>query len=64
MPRHPRLRESAFHHNDHGVWCPSCGEMLAGAQQVDDDWMEPDECRVCGFPEDIEMMAEHHLGID
>ena len=51
-----------FMQNEHGVWCPSCGELIANGDQVDDDWMEPDECRVCGFPEDIEAMADFHLG--
>lgn len=57
-----RPSENGFHINDHGVWCPSCGEMIASTSQLDDDWIEPDECRACGFPEDLEAMAEFHLG--
>lgn len=47
--------------NEHGVWCPSCGEIIATPWGIDDDWMAPDECRTCGFPEDHEKMAEYFL---
>lgn len=47
--------------NEHGVWCPHCGELVAAQWHIDDDWEEPDECRTCGYPEDIEKMAEYML---
>lgn len=55
---------SSFTQNEHGLWCPSCGERLAGPALVDEEGLEPEECRVCGFPEDIEKMAEYHCGDD
>ncbi|HKT85604.1 MAG TPA: hypothetical protein VJQ77_05910 [Novosphingobium sp.] len=54
----------AFIHNEHGVWCPSCGELIANASNVDDDGIEPGECRVCGFPDDAEAMGAYHAGDD
>ncbi len=54
--------DSHFDRNEHGLWCPSCGEMIANADHLDEDGMEPDECRVCGYPEDIDAMADYHTG--
>lgn len=47
-----------FTRNEHGLWCPSCGEWLAGSDGHDDEGIQPDECRTCGFPDDIELMAQ------
>lgn len=55
---------SQFTHNDHGTWCPSCGDLLAGAGGVDEDGIEPDECPTCGYPDDLEKMADYHCGED
>ena len=44
--------------NEDGIWCPHCGHHVAAPWSVDEDWTEPDECRECGFPEDIDKMAE------
>lgn len=45
--------------NEHGVWCPCCGELLAAPWHIDEDWEEPDSCKVCGFPDDGEQMSEY-----
>lgn len=47
--------------NEHGVWCPHCGEIIEASWNIDDEWEEPAECRSCGFPEDLELMAETML---
>ena len=50
-----------FDQNEHGIWCPSCGDLLvAGWHMSGDDWEEPTECKVCGYPDDLEAMAEYH----
>lgn len=50
--------------NEHGLWCPSCGELIAAPWNMDDDYVPPDECRTCGFPDDAEKMAEYFFGED
>ena len=47
--------------NEHGVWCPSCGEIIAAAWNVEraEEWGAPSECRTCGWPDDIDKMTEH-----
>ena len=49
-------RRSPFITNEHGTWCPSCGELLSRETEFDPDG----ECPTCGFPDDIEMMAQFH----
>ena len=44
-------------HNEHGTWCPSCGELLS---HRDEDFDEDGECPACGFPDDIEKVAQFH----
>lgn len=46
--------------NADGVWCPHCGDLVA-PPTIDEDWTEPDECRACGYPEDLDKMAEAML---
>jgi Zn finger protein HypA/HybF involved in hydrogenase expression len=44
------LREQAeapFIRNDHGLWCPQCGEMIA-------EWEWVGDCDACGYPSRIE----------
>lgn len=55
------MSDSHFDRNEHGLWCPSCGELIAAAWH-DDEGFAPDQCRVCGYPDDIEMMAQFHCG--
>lgn len=46
-----------FSITEQGAWCPSCGEHIA--------WQDediPEHCRTCGFPDDVEKMAEYHTG--
>ena len=38
-----------FIHNEYGVWCPNCGELLSSSSEDFDS--EAEECRVCGFPD-------------
>lgn len=54
---------SDWHLNSDGLWCPSCGNRVAGQQAVDNDEPEPEECRECGFP-DPERVADYHVGPD
>lgn len=49
-----------WHHNDDGIWCISCGEIIRAPWQ---SAPPPDECPTCGFPDD-EMVAEYHAGED
>lgn len=52
---------SLWQFNDHGHWCPSCGQLIArpGA----DAEALPDECPTCGFP-DADQVAAYHLDDD
>lgn len=57
--------DDPWDYNEHGAWCNSCGELVGDAEEVESkDWSPPLECRCCGFPEDIEKMAEFHGGED
>lgn len=56
LERIPQVTE--FDWDEHGVWCPHCGDLIAAPWNIDEDWQEPNECRACGFPEDLEKMAE------
>lgn len=58
MPHHP------WDSNEDGLWCPSCGEHIAAARDLDDDYRAPDQCRTCGFPDDHEKMTEYFCGED
>lgn len=40
-----------WEHNDHGLWCPACGEHIAAPWNIDDDYEPPDACKTCGFPD-------------
>jgi len=37
-----------WHRNEHGLWCPACGELIGSGE---DDYIVPDSCRTCGFPD-------------
>ncbi|MDP1738878.1 MAG: hypothetical protein Q8L23_15735 [Caulobacter sp.] len=37
--------------NEHGLWCPACGHHIAAPWNIDDDYVAPESCRECGFPE-------------
>lgn len=50
--------------NDQGLWCTCCGYLVAGAREADAvEFVEPEECRQCGFP-DVDAMADYHCGPD
>lgn len=46
-----------------GHWCPSCGDLIARPEWLEDGAHLPDECRRCGYP-DADAAAEYHLGPD
>ncbi len=35
--------EAPFIRNEHGLWCPNCGEQIA-------DWEWVGDCDCCGYP--------------
>lgn len=57
------MSDSHFDRNEHGVWCPSCGELIVPGWRLDDDELEePIECTVCGYPDDLDAMQAFHVG--
>lgn len=46
--------------NDDGYWCPSCGELIARPETAQAGFL-PEECRECGFPDDV-LVAAYHTG--
>lgn len=50
--------------NEAGLWCMSCGNLVASARGAEEEgFVEPEACRQCGFP-DIEAVADYHCGDD
>ncbi len=42
-----------FSPNEHGVWCPECGNDIARPWFFEDeDYRLPSSCKECGFPND------------
>lgn len=38
--------------NEHGMWCPACGNHIAASWSLDEPgYTPPETCRDCGFPE-------------
>ena len=37
--------------NEHGIWCPMCGNLLCPTFNYTDDWQEPENCPQCGHPD-------------
>lgn len=38
--------------NEHGLWCPACGNHIAAPWRMDEpDFEPPESCKQCGFPE-------------
>jgi len=38
--------------NEHGIWCPACGELIRPEWNIPDDERElPETCKTCGFPD-------------
>jgi len=48
---------SPFEANDCGLWCPLCGAHVAAPWNVDDHFVPPDVCPLCGFPDQIDPEA-------
>lgn len=41
--------------NEFGLWCPLCGNHIARADECEeDDYKAPEQCRDCGFPDEID----------
>jgi predicted RNA-binding Zn-ribbon protein involved in translation (DUF1610 family) len=41
-----------WEHNEHGLWCPACGDLLAASWHCEEEDFEPPEvCKQCGFPD-------------
>lgn len=50
-----------FELNEHGLWCPCCGNLIASPATANaDDYQAPAECGQCGFPEDADKVAAYH----
>lgn len=47
----------AFTWNDHGIWCNACGEIQVPSWDIDDDTEEPEQCCVCGWPDEFDPVA-------
>jgi hypothetical protein len=46
------MAEHPWDRNEHGLWCPACGDIIASSSRADeDDYEPPDTCRQCGFPD-------------
>lgn len=39
--------------NEHGLWCPACGYHIAAPWTLEDeeDYVPPDSCKECGYPD-------------
>ena len=38
--------------NEHGLWCPACGDLITPAWFLEEkDYRPPDACKQCGFPD-------------
>ncbi|MGI9411964.1 MAG: hypothetical protein ACR2OV_17930 [Hyphomicrobiaceae bacterium] len=47
-----------FEYNENGLWCSACGELLATNDEVEaEDFIEPDQCATCGWPEEYDPVA-------
>ena len=46
--------------NEQGLWCVSCGNCIMTDREISEDSEEPEICNQCGFPDNIEQMAEYH----
>lgn len=45
------MKPHPWFETDEGLWCPACGGVIANAFHIDDDYVPPEECRSCGFPD-------------
>lgn len=44
--------ETPWDQNEHGLWCPACGDLIAPTWFLDDeDYQPPEVCKQCGFPD-------------
>lgn len=49
--RYPVNADAPWERNEHGLWCPACGEHIAAPWNMDDDYRPPESCKTCGFPD-------------
>jgi len=52
--------EGVWFLNEHGLWCMSCGNCIMTEREVSKGFEEPEVCDQCGFPEDVEAIADYH----
>lgn len=44
--------DSPWDENEHGLWCPNCGNHIAAPWNLEDeDFTPPESCKGCGYPE-------------
>jgi predicted RNA-binding Zn-ribbon protein involved in translation (DUF1610 family) len=43
--------EHPWEYNEHGLWCPACGEHIAAPWNMGNDYQAPESCKTCGFPD-------------
>lgn len=44
--------DSPFDRNEHGLWCPAFGYLVATNEMLEEPkYQAPEECKQCGFPD-------------
>lgn len=43
------MAEHPWAENEHGLWCPVCGNLIEAAWNIDDDFEPPEICNQCGY---------------
>jgi len=44
--------EAPWEENEHGLWCPACGDIIAAPWNMEEEgYVPPLTCRQCGFPD-------------
>ena len=46
-----------FDVNEHGLWCPMCGELQQASFHIDETYVPPENCKHCGWPDDFDPEA-------
>lgn len=47
-----------LYRNEHGLWCPCCGNHIAASWTMEEEDYEPPMiCKQCGFPDEIDPEA-------
>lgn len=49
------MKDHPWDQNEHGLWCPVCGNHIAAIWNLEEEGYEPpDACNQCGFPDEID----------